>query len=233
MTTYVDADVLAVVSVKGNNMGAATFFAAQQTFVVTPGLWNGPVYEGAVFPLAIPNDLLWASGIGVDQTLPQICINDGVEEIVSLLEESQELVTILALGPLTDIACVLNFPGVLDKIEEIVFLGGRAPDQVLAYDFAPDVIFTDFNISQDYRATQIVLEHSNIPFTFINFSISSNTSYTNDQIDSLRNPECSARSQLLSRASQDRLAEFASLLGLIFHNSTTAKLIKRGTTIAY
>ncbi len=215
MTTYVDAEVLAVVSVKGNNMGAATFFAAQETFVVTPGHWNGPVFEGALFPLSVPEDVIWTGNIGGDESLPQLCINEGVKEIASILENSEELITILALGPLTDIACiVLNFPEVLDKIEEIVFLGGRAPNQVLAYDFAPDVIFTDFNISQDLRATQVVLEQSTIPFTFINFSISSSTLYTDDQIDSLGDADCSTRSQLLSRASQDRLSELAELLGI-------------------
>lgn len=215
MTTYVDAEVLAVVSVKGNNIGPATFFAAHETFVETPGLWNGPVFEGAQLPLAIPEDVIWTGGINGDESLPQLCINEGVEEIASLLQESDELITILALGPLTDIACVvLNFPEVLSKIEEIVYLAGRAPNEVLAYDFAPGVIFTDFNISQDYRATKVVLEQSEIPVTFINFSISSSTLYADDQIDSLGDPECSLRSQLLSRASQDRLAELAELLGM-------------------
>lgn len=215
MTTYVDAEVLAVVSVKGNNIGPATFFAAEQTFVATPGLWNGPVFEGALLPLAIPEDVIWTGGINGDESLPQLCINEGVKQIASLLEESDELVTILALGPLTDIACVvLNFPEVLDKIEEIVYLAGRAPDQVLSYSFAPDVIFTDFNIAQDLRATQVVLEQSTVPLTFINFSISSSTLYSGDQIDSLGNLECSARSQLLSRASQQRVEELTELLGM-------------------
>ena len=215
MTTYIDADVLAVVSVKGNNIGPATYFAAKETFVETPGFWNGPVFEGALLPLAVPEDVIWTGNIGGDESLPQLCINDGVIEMASILEESNMKVTILALGPLTDIAClVLNYPDVLDQIEEIVFLGGRAPDQVLAYDFAPDVVFTDFNIAQDLRATQVVLEQSDIPFTFINFSISSSTLYTDDQIDSLGDPECSTRSQLLSRASQDRLAELADLLDM-------------------
>ncbi len=45
MTTYVDAEVVAVVSVKGNNIGPDTFFAAQETFVNTLGFLNGPVFE--------------------------------------------------------------------------------------------------------------------------------------------------------------------------------------------
>lgn len=149
ITTYVDAEVLAVVRVKGNNIGPATFFAAQETFVNTPGFWNGPVFEGALLPLSVPEDVIWIGGTGGDESLPQLCINNGVLEIVDLLQDSEEKLTILVLGPLTDIVCVvLNFPQVLYKIEEIIFLAGRAPNQVLAYSFAPDVVFTDFNVAQ-------------------------------------------------------------------------------------
>ena len=207
--------MLAVVVVRGNNSQPPMLFAAMETFVSTPGVWNGPVFGGGIIPLAVPQDVIWTGGIDGDVSLPEICINEGVEQIVNLLTESGEKITILALGPLTDIACiVLNFPDVLDKIEEIVFLGGRAPEQVLAYDFAPDVIFTDFNVAQDLRASQIVLEETDIPFTFINFSVSSSTLYTGDQIDSLGDPECSVRSQLLSRASQQRVEQLTGLLGM-------------------
>ena len=215
MTSYVDAEVLAVVTVHGNNIEPATFFAANQTFLDTPGVWNGPISRGSQIPLPVPDDIEWTGGIGDGQFEPQLCINVGVQEMVDLLEQSEDQVTILALGPLTDIACiVLNFPEVLDMIEEIVFLGGRAPDQLLAYPFATDVVFTDFNVAQDLRASQVVLEQSNIPFTFINFSISSSTLYTGAQIDSLGDFECSPRSRLLSRASQARVQELTSLLGM-------------------
>ena len=215
MSSYVDADLLAVVVVRGNDMQPAELFAARETFVETPGVWDGPVFGGAQIPLAVPDAVVWTGGESGGRNLPEICINDGVLEIVKLLTESNEKITILAIGPLTDVACiVLNFPEVLDKIEEVVFLGGRAPDQVLAYPFAPDVIFTDFNIAQDLRATQVVLEQSTVPFTFINFSISSSTLYSGDQIDSLGDPECSTRSQLLSRASQERVEELTELLGM-------------------
>lgn len=215
MTSYVDAEVLAVVTVHGNNTEPATFFAAQETFINTPGVWNGPIFRGSQIPLSIPDDIIWTGSTGGNEFEPQICVNDGVVEIVSLLEESEDLITILALGPLTDIACiVINFPEVLEKIEEIVFLGGRAPDQLLAYPFATDVVFTDFNVAQDLRASQVVLQQSTVPFTFINFSISSSTLYTGDQIDSLGDLECAPRSQLLSRASQDRIEELTELLGM-------------------
>ncbi len=173
------------------------------------------MFGGGIIPLSVPEDVIWTGGINGDESLPQLCVNDGVLEIVELLADSEDLITILAFGPLTDIAClVLNFPEVLNKIEEIVYLAGRAPDQVFSYSFAPDVIFTDFNIAQDLRATQLVLEQSNVPFTFINFSISSSTLYPGDQIDSLADPGCSPRAQLLSRASEQRVAELTQLLGM-------------------
>lgn len=214
ISTYIDAEVLAVLTIHGNNIERGNFFTATETFLLTPGVWNGPVLRGSEVPLAVPKDIIWTGGINQDINLPELCITGGVLEMVALLQDSEDSITILALGPLTDVACiVLNFPDVLDKIEEIVFLGGRAPDEVLAYDFAPDVIFTDFNLSQDYRAAEVVLEQSDIPITFINFSISSSTLYTDDQIDSLGSSECSPRSQLLSRASQARLENLAELLG--------------------
>ena len=73
----------------------------------------------------------------------------------------------------------------LSNIKEIVFLGGRLPDEVLKFSFS-DIIFTDFNIAQDVRATQVVLNDSNIPITFISFSLSSSTTYTRAQVDSLQ-----------------------------------------------
>jgi len=172
ISSYVDADVLAVVVVRGNNIQPAEVFAANQTFIETPGVWNGPIYGGGVIPLAVPQDVIWTGGVSGDESLPQLCINEGVLQIATSLQNSEDKVTVLAIGPLTDIAClVINFPQLLDKIKELVFLGGRAPDQVLSYPFAPDVVFTDYNIAQDLRATRVVLEQSDIPITFINFSV--------------------------------------------------------------
>jgi len=214
ISSYVDTIMLGAVVVRGNNIQPAEVFAANETFVETPGFWNGPIFAGGIIPLAVPEDVIWTGGTGGDESLPELCLNDGVVELASILTDSEEPITIMAIGPLTDIAClVLNFPEVLDNIEEMVFLGGRAVDQVLKYPFS-DVVFTDFNIAQDLRATQVVLEQSDIPVTFINFSVSSSTLYSGDQIDSLQNPRCSPRAQLLSRASEQRIEELTELLGM-------------------
>jgi pyrimidine-specific ribonucleoside hydrolase len=204
MSTYADAEVLGAVVVKGNDMQPAELFAANETFIATPGFWNGPIFAGGIIPLSIPNDVEWTGGL-VEESLPQLFVNEGVLTLANILANSEEKITILAIGPLTDIAClVLNFPDVLGNIKELVFLGGRLPNQVLKYTFS-DVVFTDFNVAQDERAANIVFEQSDIPITLITFSISMSALYMRAQIDSLLDPGCTQRAQLLSRASQIRM----------------------------
>lgn len=202
ISTYAGAVVEGAAVVRGNDLQPAELYAAKRTFIETPGFWNGPILSGGVESLPAPDPVTWTGDEGGPVTLLELCANEGVLALADLLARSKEPVTILAIGPLTDIAClVLNFPDVIHNIKEVVFLGGRAPKQVLKYPFS-DVVFTDFNIAQDLRATRIVLEESDIPVTFITFSLSSSALYTRAQIDSLQQLGCSERAMLLSRASQ-------------------------------
>jgi len=214
ISSYIDTIMLGAIVVKGNDLQPAELVAANRTFINTPGFWNGPIFAGGEIALATPDDVLWTGGTGGDETLLDICVNEGVLELAEILAETEDPITIMAIGPLTDIACLVqNFPDNLDMIEELVFLGGRAPDQVLKYSFS-DVVFTDFNVAQDVRAANIVFEESDIPITLITFSLSSSTLYTRAQIDSLQDPGCSQRAALLSRASQIRMNELESGLNL-------------------
>jgi Inosine-uridine preferring nucleoside hydrolase len=120
---------------------------------------------------------------------------------------------VLAIGPLTDVAClVLNHPTLAERIDELVFLGGRAPDQVLQLS-GSDVTFTDFNFAQDVQAAEVVLA-STIPMTSITFSLSSSTIWSTDGVARLGTSACSARARVLSNASQPRIAYYASDLGV-------------------
>jgi pyrimidine-specific ribonucleoside hydrolase len=214
ISTYVDAIVEGAAVLRGNDLRPAELFAADQIFIQTPGVWNGPIFAGAFEALPTPDSVQWTGSPGPPETLSDICINEGVIELANLLSESKEPITILAIGPLTDIAClVINFPDVLGNIKDMVFLAGRAPGQVLKYPFS-DVIFTDFNVAQDLRAAHIVLENSDIPVTFITFSVSSSTTYTRAQIDSLLEPGCSDRAKILSRAAQQGMNFFQENLNL-------------------
>jgi len=214
ISSYAGAFVLGVAVVRGNDLQPAEIFAANEIFVSTIGTWNGPIYAGGFEALPMPDSIDFTGGDGGDENLDELCINEGVTELADILATSPVPVTILAIGPLTDIACLaLNFPDVLSNISEMVFLGGRAPDEILKYSFS-DVVFTDFNIAQDLRATQIVLNDTTIPVTFITFALSSSTLYTRDQIDSLLATTCSSRGQLLSSTSQERMDSLESGLNL-------------------
>jgi pyrimidine-specific ribonucleoside hydrolase len=80
-------------------------------------------------------------------------------------------VTILALGPLTNIATVLRCdPAVASKITEVVFVGGRRPGQRLIAN--PDWMFNiplrDLNVEVDPEAVRILLA-SNIRIRLVPF----------------------------------------------------------------
>ena len=66
MTTYVDAKALAVVSVKGNNIGQATFFPLRRHSLIHWDFGNEPVFEGALLPLAVPEHVIWTGNIDGD-----------------------------------------------------------------------------------------------------------------------------------------------------------------------
>ena len=63
-----------------------------------------------------------------DPLPPRICSNDAVKAIAGKLDQlpEPETATILAIGALTDVACLVDaYPEVVSKIREVVYLGGR------------------------------------------------------------------------------------------------------------
>ena len=92
----------------------------------------------------------------------------------SLLKHSG--VTLLATGPLTDVACLIeSYPEVLDgdKITEVVALMGRAEGASLKLSVADDVKVTDFNFLRDKEAAKIVLGQDKVPVRLLTFPVSS------------------------------------------------------------
>jgi pyrimidine-specific ribonucleoside hydrolase len=81
--------------------------------------------------------------------LPAECVNDGVRFMAAQLRERR--LTILAIGPLTDVAClVLNYPREAAKIAEVVAIMGRRPGEEFA--IGGKTGLTDFNYVMDERA---------------------------------------------------------------------------------
>lgn len=89
------------------------------------------------------------------------CTDVGIENDATralALALKKEKLTILALGPATNVATVLkNHPELASQIEEIVFCAGRTPD----FHFQPGLethIVSDYNFEKDVEGFRIVFE---------------------------------------------------------------------------
>lgn len=81
---------------------------------------------------------------------------DAVSFLIESLRSSDRKITLVASGPLTNIAIMLRLaPDVVDRIERIVFMGGST-------DYGNDSPAAEFNMLCDPHAAQIVLD-SDIP----------------------------------------------------------------------
>ena len=117
-----------------------------------------PVARGMETPLIKPYEGSSVHGeTGMDgydfpEPTHQIIKPHAVEAIRSLLEESEEKITIVPIGPLTNIAVLLlMYPHVKNKIERIVLMGGSLSGGNMN---GP----AEFNMWADPHAAKIVLE---------------------------------------------------------------------------
>ena len=135
-----------------------------------------PFSRGAVVKLSDPQVSMGG------KPLLETCENDAVRRMAAGLQ--REPATIIAIGPLTDVAClVLNEPKKAAKIREIVAIMGRAPHETFA--IGTHTGLTDFNYVSDARAASVILDQSKIPVTFMTFSLTSNTLVTQQQVQQL------------------------------------------------
>lgn len=131
-----------------------------------------PVAKGAAAPLMRENRFATnahgMSGMGgFDFPQPRrelLMENNAVINEYKILMESDEKVTILTLGPLTNIALLIcTFPEVKEKISEIIMMGGSTERGNIG-------IYGEFNISIDPEAAKIVFR-SGIPITMVGLDI--------------------------------------------------------------
>ncbi|BES65043.1 pyrimidine-specific ribonucleoside hydrolase RihA [Gottschalkiaceae bacterium SANA] len=95
-------------------------------------------------------------GVTIPEEVSMPKKENAIEVIQSVLEESDEKVTIIAIGPLTNIALfVSQYPEMSKRIQEIVIMGGAARE-------GNRTASAEFNIYADAEAARIVFE-SGIP----------------------------------------------------------------------
>lgn len=131
-----------------------------------------PVVKGATTPLLRRSkdagDVHGTSGLaGFNYEYKNIdCLmdNNAVETMYNVLKESEEPVTILALGPLTNVALLLKaYPDSPKYIKEIILMGG-------AINRGNVGVYTEFNIGFDPEAAKIVFD-SPIKTTMVGLEI--------------------------------------------------------------
>jgi pyrimidine-specific ribonucleoside hydrolase len=157
-----ELDVKGITTVGGNNKVEKTTINALKVLELT-GMTHIPVAVGRSNPLMkeirVADDVHGESGMdGPELKEPAIKPVElsAVEFIAKVVEESEEKVTLVAVGPFTNIGVfLLSYPQLHEKIECISVMGG-------GYLEGNRTAVAEFNIWQDPEAARVVMR-SGIP----------------------------------------------------------------------
>ena len=101
-----------------------------------------------------------------------------VEMMAKILRESEEQVTIISMGPLTNLGFLIRlYPDVLPKIKRISMMGGTS-------EFILTRPFMEFNTYVDPEASKIVFE-SGLPITMFGYDVTYRVLFNQDTVDRL------------------------------------------------
>lgn len=222
--------VAAVVPTYGNATLPAEVLVARKIAWDLKGRRDLPVVPGAVAPAAqiIHPTPQWFDGqdvsiTGEDGSFAAACRNSGVDFMRALLLEQQEPVTLLAIGPLTDVACLLTvYPEVAPFLREIIVLASRIEGESLTIN---NIVVNDFNFRMDPVGGTLLLAAETdppVPIRLMSFQLTGQTSQADDLIpldaSTLKGPspptQASIRSlNWLLAASQPREEYWADVFG--------------------
>jgi purine nucleosidase len=163
-------DIQAITTVCGNSSIANTTRNARFVLEVL-NRTDIPVFSGARIPLKRP--LIKAvvhgkSGLdGIDPTNKPMLTGNAVDKILSIVKANPNKITIVALGPLTNIAlAILKDPSTMMKVKEIVIMGGavKVPgnkNRVAEFNIFVDPEAADTIFSFPVRKTLVPLDACN------------------------------------------------------------------------
>jgi pyrimidine-specific ribonucleoside hydrolase len=178
-----------------------------------------PVAAGAVQPLVErARRARWShgsdglGGIQLPATSRHRSPVHAVELLRQLIMDSTDPVSLVTLGPKTNVAVLLaRYPDVARRLEKIIFMGGSVGDESRS-------AVAEFNVWQDPEAAQYVIE-SSIPTTMYGFHLFSRLAVDQADTDRFRTHDHRAiqlAGELLHRrrrSSQDPAIDHANLLG--------------------
>lgn len=180
-----ELEVLAVTTSAGNQTQSKTNYNARKimTFMGVEGI---PVAAGCEKPilrnLRIANDIHGESGLdGADLGQPgfEAVQQNAVELMRDILDKSDEKISIVATGPMTNVGILLAlYPRVKQKIECISFMGGSVYD-------GNTTPRAEFNILVDPEAAHIVF-NSGVPLIMSGLEVTHNAQVRPDDIERIR-----------------------------------------------
>ncbi|MBI3837682.1 MAG: nucleoside hydrolase [Planctomycetia bacterium] len=110
---------------------------------------------------------------------------EAVEALAAELDRG--LMTIVAVGPVTNVGTVVKlYPKLHDRIERIIMVAGRRPNQRFVTNEKQRTPHRDFNFELDPAAMRAILD-TKIPLVFAPWEVSSHVWVSRDDLESLRN----------------------------------------------
>jgi len=187
-----EIDLMGITTVAGNQTGDKTFINTLKVLTLINRI-DIPVARGFDKPifrkLTVAPRIHGVSGLdGADLPEPNIELLErvktldihAVDFIIKSVKESDEKVTIVPTGPLTNIAiALLKEPSIKDSIDRIILMGGAVYDS----NITPA---SEFNIYVDPEAAKIVFE-SGIPITMVGLDVTNKAILTFKDIEELNN----------------------------------------------
>jgi len=170
--------VLGISSVNGN---VSAELAAQNTSRILSHLDKTQIPIGCGVSLPLIEDpgwfLPWQAGYG--PTPPWQCNKihpNGVNLMIDVIRSAPEQVTILAIGPLTNLALAIRLaPDIIKKVRNVIVMGGS---------FGEDAPVAEFNIRSDPEAAQIVF-NAGWPLLLLGLNITRHITFSHKDFLSL------------------------------------------------
>lgn len=185
--------LLAVVPTYGNATLPAEMMVAHHIMRTLKKRYDIPLVPGAMGPATqiLNPTATWFDGtnVSVARSFALSCRNEGVRVMQDKLLSpelliSREKVTILAIGPVTDVACLLYTapPKAIRNIKEIIVLASRLEGESLQVN---GTVVNDFNIRMDPVSIALLLaakRAKTVPIRLMNFALTGQTSQRGDLI---------------------------------------------------
>ena len=176
-----ELDLRGISTTFGNTKGETALQVAHQAIRSMGGAARTPIYEGSH-----------------KQGSPEWKSTQASAAIASVL--GREKLTIIAQGPLTNIATVIiNHPDLVKNIDRIVIVAGKRPGDLFHPGQQWWFHFSDFNIRKDTPAAKIVL-NSGIPLVLTPFELATKVTIMRSDLDKLASGDEAA--QWLRQVSQ-------------------------------